>query len=104
MTTASMGWAAQLGTVTESTYGTTPGGGVTERFVFVSESLANRSRIVERNGLRGARSHVADDTRQGTSRPGARAAADQIQGRDHVEEEKRDHRNQVPLSRAGTPQ
>ncbi len=63
-TTASMGWAAHLGTVTESTYGTTPGGGVTEGFVFVSESLHKQGVITERKGLRGTRSHVADDSRR----------------------------------------
>jgi hypothetical protein len=65
MTTASMGWAAQLGTVSESSYGVTPGGGVVERFVFANESLAKRGLIIPRNGLRGSRSAVADDTRQG---------------------------------------
>ncbi len=67
MTTASMGWAAQLGTVSETTYGVTPGGGVVERFVFVGESIANKARIVERQGLRGNRSHMADDSRRGVS-------------------------------------
>jgi hypothetical protein len=68
MTTASMGWAAQLGTVTESTYGVTPGGGVVERFVFVNESLARRGLIIPRDGIRGSRSAVANDTRQGPYR------------------------------------
>ncbi len=63
-TTASMGHQAKLGTISESTYGTPPGA-VTEPFVFVSEAIAKRGLIVERSGLRGTRSHVADDTRVG---------------------------------------
>ena len=67
-TTASMGWAAHLGTVSETSYGVTPSGGVTEGFVFVSEMMRKQAVIVEREGLRGTRSHVADDTRQGPYR------------------------------------
>ena len=67
-TNASMGWAAHLGTVAESTYGTTPGGGVTEGFYFANESIRKQAMIVERDGLRGTRSHLADDTRTGTYR------------------------------------
>jgi len=67
-TTASMGWAAHLGTVTETTYGTLPEGGVTEGFIFASESIGKRAVIVERDGIRGTRSHVAGDTRQGPYR------------------------------------
>jgi hypothetical protein len=63
-TTASMGHQTKLGTITETTYGTPPGS-VTEPFVFVSESIAKKGVIVERGGLRGTRSHVADDTRVG---------------------------------------
>ncbi len=63
-TTASMGYQTKLGTVSESTYGTPPGA-VSEGFVFVSESIAKKGMIVERTGLRGTRSHVADDTRVG---------------------------------------
>ena len=63
-TTASMGHQTRLGTITETTYGSTPGA-VTEPFVFVSASITKRGVIVERGGLRGTRSHVADDTRVG---------------------------------------
>jgi tail tube protein len=63
-TTASMGHQTKLGTITESTYGTPPGA-VTEPFVFVSEGILKKGVIVERSGLRGTRSHVADDTRVG---------------------------------------
>jgi hypothetical protein len=59
-----MGHQSKLATVTETTYGTPPGA-VSEAFVFVSESIAKKGMVVERNGLRGTRSHVADDTRIG---------------------------------------
>ncbi len=62
--TASLGYQTRLGTISESTYGVTPGA-VTEPFVFVSESITKKGLIVERTGLRGTRSHVADDTRVG---------------------------------------
>jgi hypothetical protein len=62
-----MGWAAHLGTISETTYGTTPGG-VTEGFVFASESVRKQAVIIEREGIRGTRSHVSDDTRQGPYR------------------------------------
>lgn len=63
-TTASMGHQTKLGTIAEVTYGTPPGA-VNEPFVFVSEGIAKKGVIVERSGLRGTRSHVADDTRVG---------------------------------------
>ncbi len=63
-TTASMGHQTKLATISEVTYGTPPGA-VSEPFVFVSEAIAKRGVIVERGGLRGTRSHVADDTRLG---------------------------------------
>ena len=50
MTTASMGWAAQLGTVTESAYGVTPGGGVVENDSYYQETLAD-GLIVPRDAL-----------------------------------------------------
>jgi hypothetical protein len=59
-----MGHQTRLGTISEITYGTPPGD-VSEPFVFISESIAKRGVIVERGGLRGTRSHVADDTRVG---------------------------------------
>lgn len=62
-TTASMGHQAKLGTKKETTYGTAVT--VDQGFVFVSESIAKRGVIVERVGLRGSRSHQADDTRVG---------------------------------------
>lgn len=67
-TTASMGYQAKLGTKKETTYGTPLT--VDQGFVFVSESMTKRGTIVERNGLRGTRSHQADDTRVGTYRVG----------------------------------
>ncbi len=62
-TTASMGHQAKLGTKKETTYGTAVT--VDQGFVFVSESIAKRGVIIERVGLRGSRSHQADDTRVG---------------------------------------
>jgi hypothetical protein len=59
-----MGHQTKLGTIPEVTYGTPPGA-VNEAFVFVSESIVKRGVIVERQGLRGTRSHVADDSRVG---------------------------------------
>jgi hypothetical protein len=41
---------------------------VTQPFAFVSESIAKQGTIVERQGIRGTRSHTADDTRQGPYR------------------------------------
>jgi hypothetical protein len=38
----------------------------TQPFVFVRESIGKRGSIVERQGLRGTRSHTSDDTRIGT--------------------------------------
>lgn len=63
-TAASMGHQTRLGTISETVYGTAPGP-VSEAFVFVSESITKKGKIVERTGLRGTRSHVADDTRVG---------------------------------------
>ncbi len=62
-TTASMGHQARLGTKKETTYGSAVT--VDQGFAFVSESITKRGRIVERMGLRGTRSHQADDTRVG---------------------------------------
>jgi hypothetical protein len=59
-----MGWAGQFGTRAEATYGTLAGA-INERFVFDSESIAKRGVIVDRDGLRGTRSHQSDDTRVG---------------------------------------
>ncbi len=67
-TTASMGHQARLGTKNETTYGTAVT--VDQGFVFVSESIVKRGMIVERSGLRGTRSHQADDTRVGPYRVG----------------------------------
>jgi hypothetical protein len=58
-----MGHQARLGTKTETTYGTAVT--VDQGFVFVNESMTKRGVIVERSGLRGSRSHQADDTRVG---------------------------------------
>jgi Phage tail tube protein len=65
-TTASMGHQAKLGTKKETTYGTAVT--VDQGFVFVSESMTKRGTVVERSGLRGSRSHQADDTRVGPYR------------------------------------
>jgi hypothetical protein len=69
MTIAFLGHQALLGVVAESSYGVTPSpgtiGALTNAYVFVSETLRKRGNIVERKGLRGTRSHVADDTRVG---------------------------------------
>jgi len=69
-TTASMGHQAKLGTKTEATYGTAVT--VDQAFVFVSENIVKRGVIVERTGLRGTRSHQADDTRIGPYTVGGR--------------------------------
>jgi hypothetical protein len=69
-TTASMGHQARLGTKNETTYGTAVT--VDEAFVFTSESIAKRGVIVERSGLRGTRSHQADDVRVGPYTVGGR--------------------------------
>jgi hypothetical protein len=58
-----MGHQARLGTKNESVYGTPVT--VDEAFVFVSESIVKRGMIVERTGLRGTRSHQANDARLG---------------------------------------
>jgi hypothetical protein len=41
---------------------------VTEGFYFANESIRKQASIIERDGLRGTRSRLADDTRQGTYR------------------------------------
>jgi hypothetical protein len=64
MTNASMGHQARLGIKREATYGSAVA--VDTQLVFVQESLAKRGTLVERHGLRGTRSHQADDTRGGT--------------------------------------
>lgn len=69
-TTASMGHQAQLGTKNETVYGSAVT--VDEGFVFTSESIVKRGVIVERTGLRGTRSHRADDTRVGPYAVGGR--------------------------------
>jgi len=72
MTIAFLGHQALLGVAAESTYGTTPAPGtiaaLTDAYVFVSETLHKAGKIVERDGLRGTRSHVSDDTRIGPYR------------------------------------
>lgn len=60
---ASMGHQAKLGTKNEVTYGT--GVTVDQGFVFVSETIAKRGVIVTRDGIRGTREDVADDSRTG---------------------------------------
>ena len=68
-TNAFLGNEALFGVVPETTYGTTPGAGnigaLTRAYVFTGETLAKRGNVVERVGLRGTRSHVADDARIG---------------------------------------
>lgn len=60
---SSMGHATQLGVKKETTFGTAVT--VDTRLVFVSESIAKRGVIVERDGLRGIRGHESADTRVG---------------------------------------
>jgi hypothetical protein len=66
---AFLGNQALFGAVPETTYGTTPGSGnigaLTSAYVFAGETLAKQGNVVERLGLRGTRSHVADDARTG---------------------------------------
>ncbi|MEX0675966.1 MAG: phage tail tube protein [Pirellulales bacterium] len=69
-TTASMGHQAKLGTKNETIYGSAVT--VDQGFVFTSESIVKRGVIVERAGLRGTRSHRADDTRVGPYAVGGR--------------------------------
>lgn len=64
MTTAFMGHQAKLATSSS--------GAVTEPFVFVSETIQKRGTIVEREGIRGTRSHTSADTRQGPYRVAGR--------------------------------
>lgn len=64
VTVASMGAQSRLAiSVKETTYGTpiVP----TTQLVFVSEGIGKHGNIVERDGLRGTRSHVSTDTRTG---------------------------------------
>jgi hypothetical protein len=63
-TTAFMGWDGELIVTKEVTYGTDPATGG-NALVFISESLASRKTIIERDGIRGTRTHDADDSRQG---------------------------------------
>jgi tail tube protein len=64
-----LGNQALFGAVPETVYGVTPGAGnigaLTSAYVFTSETLAKHGNVVERVGLRGTRSHVADDARTG---------------------------------------
>ncbi|HTU27302.1 MAG TPA: phage tail tube protein [Pirellulales bacterium] len=68
-TNAFLGNQALFGAVPETTYGVTPGAGnigaLTSAYVFTGETLAKHGNVVERLGLRGTRSHVADDARSG---------------------------------------
>ena len=57
MTTAFMGHQARLAT--------SASGAVTQPFVFVSEGIQKKGRIIERDGIRGSRSHSSEDTRSG---------------------------------------
>jgi Phage tail tube protein len=69
VTSPFLGNQALLGAIPETTYGTTPGAGnigaLTSAYVFTAETLAKHGNVVERLGLRGTRSHVADDARIG---------------------------------------
>jgi hypothetical protein len=65
-----MGHQAKLGTKNETVYGSAVT--VDQGFVFASESIVKRGVIVERGGLRGTRSHQADDTRVGPYTVGGR--------------------------------
>jgi hypothetical protein len=64
-----MGWAARAALIQETTYGTTPSPGtnaaLTFAFVLAGCTVGKHGNIVERDGLRGTRSRVADDTRSG---------------------------------------
>ncbi len=75
---AFLGNQALLGTVPEATYGTTPSPGtlaaLTSAFVFESESIKKLGNIIQRDGLRGTRSHVGDDSRVGPYRVGGQLA------------------------------
>ncbi len=72
--TAFLGHQALLGTVAETTYGTTPAPGtiaaLTNAFVFESEAIKKTGNILQREGLRGTRSHLGDDARVGPYKVG----------------------------------
>src|SRR5437762_2571371 len=63
MTTYAIGNQAKLGTATESIYGTAVT--VSEPFDFLSEAIAKRGVIVERDGIRGTAGKNFEDTRTG---------------------------------------
>lgn len=63
VSTASMGHQAKLAIKTETTYGTLAVPDT--QLIFASESVGKTAAIIERQGIRGTRSHVADDARQG---------------------------------------
>lgn len=60
----SLGWASQFGTKDEVTWATDPGA-ATQRFLIDGGGLAKFGAILERDALRGDRSAVSEDTRQG---------------------------------------
>lgn len=60
----SLGWATQFGTKDEVTWATDPGA-VTQRFLIDGGGLMKHGAILERDALRGDRSAVSEDTRQG---------------------------------------
>lgn len=74
VTTPFLGHQALLGTIAEVTYGTTPSPGtlaaLTNAFVFESEGVKKQGNIIQRDGLRGTRSHVGDDSRVGPYKVG----------------------------------
>jgi len=61
-TTPSMGYLAKL-----ATSASTP---ATQPFAFISESMGKRQAIVEREGIKGTRSHYTEDTRLGNAPTG----------------------------------
>lgn len=65
-TVASLGTRIRLAVVQETTFGSTPAwSGTSFGMIPAGESLARHGQVLERTGLRGTRSHVADDSRQG---------------------------------------
>lgn len=65
-TVASLGTQIRMAVVQETTFGVTPSwSGSSYGMIPAGETIARQGRILERNGLRGTRSHVADDARQG---------------------------------------
>lgn len=65
-TVASLGTFIRLAVVQETTFGTTPPwSGSSFGIIPAAETMARHGQILERTGLRGTRSHRADDTRQG---------------------------------------